>query len=158
METAYLSVQTHGGSIINLFHRREAQRRRQISPLTPVLKNASDQALTLGSGCSSQGHTGCDHLLTASWWCPDSSLASRGTWRISLHAPNINIKELVEAKCPHPILQTLWSSMFLRVGSPRSHYLEEPLVLPTAPTNKFQTYAGRPIGNQRWRHLIRAPL
>lgn len=144
--------------IYSTAEKRDAQRRRQIPPLTPVLKSASDQALILGSGCSSQGHTGCDHLLTASWWCPDSPLASQGTWCISLHAPNINIKELVEAKCPHPILQTLWSSMFLSLGSPRSHYLEEPLVPPTAPTNKFQAYAGRPVSNQRWRHLIRAPL
>lgn len=97
--------------IYSTAEKREAQRRRQIPPLTPVLKSTSDQALILGSGCSSQGYTGCDHLLTASWWCPDNPLASQGTWCISLHAPNINIKELVEAKCPHPILQTLWSSL-----------------------------------------------
>lgn len=81
-----------------------------------------------------------------------------GAWCISLHASNINIKELVEGRYPHPILQTLRSSMFLRLGSPRSYYLEEPLVPTSAPTNKLQAYAGRPIGNQRWRPLIRAPL
>lgn len=160
METAYLSGQTYGENIINLFlsRKKRSSRRRQISPLTPVLRNTSDRALSLEPGCSSQGHTSGDYLLSASWWCPDGPLDSWGTWCISLHAQNINIKELVEARCPHPILQTLRSSMFLRLGSPRSYYLEEPLVPTTAPTNKLQAYAGRPIGNQSWRPLIRAPL